>query len=273
MGEQPAGVACKLGRDDPKYTIGEVVTRRQITPDLWIVRVRPEERIAFSPGQYVTVGLPGSARVVERPYSVVSSPREPELEFFLELVREGQLTPQLYEVPVGGEVYLRRLAKGRFLSDGLDAHPNHFMVATVTGVAPYVSLVREMVAQAREGQHVPGRFVVLQAASLPQELGYFEELSAYSREHDWVRYVPTISRVWEAASWPGERGRAEDVARVYLERYGFTPADTTAYVCGNPEMIKNVKGVLLRAGFPKDSIRMEAWWLPESTERDPLGTY
>ena len=89
--------------------------------------------------------------MVERPYSVASSPDEPELEFFLELVPGGELTPQLYQVPVGGEVYLRRMAKGRFLYDSKGNHPNHFMVATVTGVAPYVSMVREFVARADKG--------------------------------------------------------------------------------------------------------------------------
>lgn len=246
---------------DPKFVRGQVVTRREITSDLWIVRVRPAEQIAFVAGQYVTVGLPGSPRMVERPYSVASSPREPELEFFLELVPGGELTPQLYDVPVGGQVYLRRLAKGRFLYVSRKSHPNHFMVATVTGVAPYVSILRELVARADAGEQVLDRIVVLQAASLPEELGYFDELSAYSRKHAWLSYVPTISRIWESPGWPGERGRAEDVTREYLDRFGFTPNDTTAYVCGHPAMVENVKGVLRRAGFPKESLREEVYWV------------
>ena len=248
---------------DAKYMSGHVVARNEINPELWIIRVRPAVGLRFLPGQYATVGLRWGARMVERPYSVASSPNEPELEFFLELVPGGELTPQLYQVPVGGEVLLRRMAKGRFLYDSKSNHPNHFMVATVTGVAPFVSMVREFVARAHKGESVLNRIVVLQAASLPQELGYSDELSAYSREHDWLHYLPTFSRIWETPAWPGERGRAEDVTRMYLERYGFTSADTTTYVCGNPEMIENVKGVLRRAGFPKDSIREEVYWLSQ----------
>jgi ferredoxin--NADP+ reductase len=245
---------------DAKYMRGHVTARSEISPELWIVRVRPAEVLAFLPGQYVTVGLSGGARMVERPYSVASSPNEPELEFFLELVPGGELTPQLYQVPVGGEVYLRRTAKGRFLYDSKSNHPNHFMVATTTGVTPFVSMVREAVARAQKGEPVLNRIVVLQAASLPQELGYFDELSAYSREHGWLFYVPTISRIWESPEWRGERGRAEDVTREYLDRLGFTPADTTVYVCGNPDMVENTKGVLGRAGFPRESVKDEAYW-------------
>jgi ferredoxin/flavodoxin---NADP+ reductase len=246
---------------DAKYMSGHVAARSEISPELWIVRVRPAEGLAFISGQYVTVGLPGNARMVERAYSVASSPDEPELEFFLELVPGGELTPQLYQVPVGGEVYLRRMAKGRFLYDSKSNHPNHFMVATVTGVAPYVSMVREFVARAHKGDPVLNRIVVLQAASLPQELGYLDELTAYSREHGWLLYVPTISRIWESPEWRGERGRAEDVTRKYLDRLGFTPADTTVYVCGNPDMVENTKGVLRRAGFPKESVKEEIYWV------------
>jgi ferredoxin--NADP+ reductase len=56
-------------------------------------------------------------------------------------------------------------------------------------------------------------------------------------------------------------GRVEDLTRKYLDAFGFTRADTTAYVCGNPAMIENVKGVLKRAGFPKESVKEEVYWV------------
>jgi ferredoxin--NADP+ reductase len=249
-----------LTLDAAKYVLGHVVQRRELTPELWIIRVRPAEKIVFQPGQYVTVGLPGPTRMVERPYSVVSSPEEEELEFFLELVPEGQLTPQLYRVPVGGEVFLRRAAKGRFLLDTTSGHPNHFLVATVTGVAPYVSMVRHRAVVGGPPQH---QLAILQGASVSVELGYREELERLEATHDWLRYIPTISRPWLEASWRGERGRVEDVARKYLDAFDFGPENTTAYVCGNPNMIENMKGLLKRAGFPKESIKEEVYWHAE----------
>ena len=128
--------------------------------------------------------------MVERPYSVVSSPHEPELEFFLELVPTGELTPQLYQVPVGGEVQLRRLAKGRFLYDLKSGHPNHFMVATVTGIAPYLSMLRDLVARAAQGEKILHRIVILQGASQSHELGYRDELARYAGMHEWFRLHP-----------------------------------------------------------------------------------
>jgi ferredoxin--NADP+ reductase len=243
-----------------------VTARRDVSADLWIVRVRPAERIAFLPGQYVTVGLPDGERLVERPYSVASSPRDPELEFFLELVPGGHLSPHLYHSPVGSCVQVRKLAKGRFLFDGPSGRPNHFQVATVTGVAPFLSVIREMAERHEEGARIGHRIVLLHAASVSRELGYCDELSGYARRYDWFRYIPTISRPGLDSSWRGEIGRAEDVIRKHLALLGFTAADTTAYACGNPHMIENAKGVFQRAAFPAESFKQEAYWVVQKGE-------
>lgn len=251
---------------DSKHVEAVVTARRDVSADLWIVRVRPDERIPFQPGQYVTVGLPDGARLVERPYSVASSPRDAEIEFFLELVPGGHLSPHLYEAPVGSRVMMRKLAKGWFLFDDASGRPNHFQVATVTGVAPFLSVVREMAARHEEGARIAWRVVLLHAASVSRELGYCEELSGYARRYDWFRYIPTVSRPWLDASWRGEAGRAEDVIRKHLALLGFTAADTTAYACGNPHMIENAKGVFERAGFPAESFKQEIYWVAQKGE-------
>jgi len=240
---------------------GVVLSRREVSPELWVVRLLPEERLAFLPGQYITIGLPDGRRTIERPYSVASSPRERELEFFVELVHEGELTPQLYDVRVGGEVLLRRLAKGRFVFDYQGGRLNHFMVATVTGVAPFLSILRDFVAAQAAGQRIVHRLALLQAASLAAGFGYLEELSGYARENPWFRYVPTVSRIWSDTAWTGEVGRAEDVLRKHLDALGWTAADTTVYFCGNPTMIQNAKGILHRAGFSKESVKEEQYWV------------
>jgi ferredoxin--NADP+ reductase len=242
----------------PKHLTGVVTERRDITSDLWIVRVRPETRISFLPGQYITIGLPAGERLVERPYSVASAPQEPELEFFLEVVRSGKLSPHLYEVPVGGEVYVRPAAKGRFTFDDQSGNRNHFMAATVTGVAPFLSMVRHLTFL--EPDSARCRIVILQAASISAELGYQDELVRRADQHRWFEYIPTISRVWLDAGWEGERGRVEDVARKHLDLLGFAASSTTVYLCGNPHMIRNMERLLGRAGFQKERIRKEIYW-------------
>jgi ferredoxin--NADP+ reductase len=235
-----------------------VTERRDITPTLWVVRVRPEETVVFTPGQYVTVALPMGEKLVERPYSVASAPHERELEFFLEVVPGGKLSPHLYDVPTGGEVYVRPTAKGRFT---LAAETrSHFMAATVTGVAPFVSMVRSLAALEAQGIVMPSRITILHAASNSEELAYDRDLQSYASLHNWFHYVPTLSRIWTDPEWRGERGRIEDVIRKYLDAPEFARQATTVYLCGNPQMITNAEGILERAGYAKTNIRKENYW-------------
>lgn len=244
----------------PAHMRATLTCRREITADLCILRIRPEEPLAFQPGQYVTVGLPDGERLIERPYSVASAPHEPELEFFLERIPGGRLSPQLCDLEPGSVVYLRRQAKGLLLLDRASGRPCHFMVATVTGVAPFLSILRHLARAAESGEAVACRILLLHAASVPAEFGYYDELSSLAARFPWFDYFPTVSRPWLCPDWQGERGRAEDVARKYLDLAHCRPDNTVAYLCGNPNMIVNLEGLLLRAGFPPDSIRREMYW-------------
>jgi ferredoxin--NADP+ reductase len=243
-----------------KHLKATVTRRVEITSHLWIVRVRPDVKVSFLPGQYFTIGLPTESKLIERPYSVASSPGDPELEFFLQVVPEGKLSPQLHEIPVGGEVYLRPAAKGRFTFDEQSGRLNHFMVATVTGLAPYLSIVRHLISREKSGEPMPYRIAILHSASTSAELAYDEELAGYAGQKAWLEYIPTISRIWVDQGWQGERGRVEDVARKHLDSLGFDASSTTVYLCGNPNMIRIMDGILERSGFEKGSVKRELYW-------------
>lgn len=204
--------------------------------------------------------------MVERPYSIVSSPREPELEFFLQLVPGGELTRRLYALHPGDPVYVRRAAKGIFRLDETSGRRKHFMVATVTGVAPFVSMVRTLRADEIAGTQAAAshQVVLLHGASYAGELGYDGELSLLERQAGWFHYAPVISRPGEDPGWPGERGRLPGLLPRYLARYGCDPAETTVYLCGNPRMIRAAKNVVSEIGFQPDAIREERFWVEES---------
>jgi len=246
-----------------KYQKARVVWRKDYAPDLWSIRLRPEERLEFKPGQYATLGLEDGVRVHERAYSIVSSPHEDEIEFFLELVPNGELSPPLHEIREGYTLLMRRQAKGIFVLDDKSGHQHHCLICTVTGVAPYVSMVRTLAREAKLGKPPDVRLVMIHAASRSWEFAYREELEAASRPSAWFSYIPTVSRPWEDPAWKGELGRAEDVLRKYLDTLGLEPSNTTAYLCGNPMMIENANGILARRGFSKEFIRQELYWIPK----------
>lgn len=258
-----------MGVISEKYQRVTIVARKDYAEGLWSIRVRPDAALTFTPGQYATLGIEAENHTLERPYSIVSSPAEEEIEFFLELVPHGGLSPVLHGMTLGDSLLMRRQAKGRFTLDGESSgHRRHLLVCTVTGVAPYVSIVRTLARQEKEGALTPGlRVVVLQAASRSWEFGYREELENLARTTKWLTYIPTISRPWEDPAWRGEVGRVEDTLRKYLDSLELHPADTTVYLCGHPQMILNAKGILERKGFTREFIREELYWPPKKGER------
>ena len=243
----------------------EVTLRREITPDLWVLRLLPEEPLPFQPGQFATLGLPDGTNIVERAYSIASSPAEPELEFFLERVPQGALSQRLHALVAGDRVFVRRVARGRFLLAEDDGPGTHLMIATVTGVAPFVSMLRTLRRDEDSSHRSPGHRVFLaQGASHSREFGYDEEFARFEKETGWFRYVPAVSRPWDDASWGGEKGRLPGLLPKFLEQFGIDAARTTAYLCGNPDMISACKGVLEGAGFSKDSLREERYWASDT---------
>lgn len=251
------------------YVCCTVVRRADVTADLAVFRLRTPEPLRFVSGQYVTLALPGATgRPVKRAYSIVSAPHEPELELVIELVEHGELTPLLWPLREGDAIWARKKIVGHFLLDAQRAR--HVMACTVTGIAPFLSMLRSHRRAREAGEAVPHHhFLVLFGASAPVEHGpYRAEIEALARE-GFVVAVPTISRPWLAPDWAGERGRVEDVLRKHLDRLGWTGDDAAGYACGNPDMIENVKGILARAGFAKEHVHEEKYFTSEEHETAP----
>lgn len=249
---------------DDKFYQARITQRADFGPDLWTIRIRPSGEFHYLPGQYATLGLQGAEKRVERPYSIVSSPHEGEIEFFFELVPQGELSPLLYKLQPGAEMLMRKVPKGRFTLDTSRGRSNHLLVSTVTGVAPFVSYVRTLYKDWKDGKFSGEQHLfLLNGASRSWEFGYSEELEKVAREAPWLKYVPTISRPWDDAKWQGETGRVDDLLRKYTDLWGLEGTNSVAYICGHPQMIENGKGILGRIGFTKEVLKEEVYWIPQ----------
>jgi ferredoxin--NADP+ reductase len=249
---------------DSKHYRARVTKRADFAPDLWMIRIDPAAEFRFAPGQYATLGIERDAQRLERPYSIVSSPYEKELEFFLELVPQGDTTPPLYNLQPGDEVLVRKVAKGRFTFDTTQSgRTNHLLVSTVTGVAPFVSFVRTLFKDWQEGRFAGDhKLFLLNGASRSWEFGYREELEDFAKQLPWFRCVFTVSRPGEDDMWKDEVGRVDELIRKYADQWGCTTANSVAYLCGHPEMVEHGKGILKRIGFGKENLKEEAFWVP-----------
>lgn len=257
-----------------KYYRARIVDRRDVSVDLCVLRVDPGGRLEYRAGQYATLGCEREGVRTERAYSMVSSPYEDALEFFVELVPNGGLTPDLFRLQAGDTLLCRKIAKGRFMLDLRSGRTNHLLISTVTGVAPFVSYVRTLYRDWKSGTGpMPGqhKLFCLQGASHGFEFGYREELERYASEAPWLQYVPTVSRPWDNPQWAGETGRVDELLRKYAEAWKLRPGETTAYLCGHPTMIENSRGILHRAGWKKDAVLEEAYFQLAAKEAKASG--
>lgn len=249
---------------EAEFIRATLVERRDTTRDTGVFIFEPERDLEWEAGQYVTIGLTSEAgQLIQRPYSIASASFEKRIELFMELVRRedgGQLTPLLWEMKVGDTCRMRPRIRGKFTFDVESGRRHHFLVGTVTGAAPYISMVRELAHRADERERQGYRLYLLHGASRSKELSYDEELGAIARDAAWFTYVPTISRPWEDPDWTGETGRADDVLRKHLARIDAPVPDITAYLCGHPGMIENAEGMLRRARFEKEQIKTEVYF-------------
>ncbi|MCH8870579.1 MAG: ferredoxin--NADP reductase [Chloroflexi bacterium] len=246
-------MATASTRTQPKIGGTKVLRRRELTPDHWLMWLEKPEGYSYKPGQYCTIGLEG----IERAYSISSAPHEDAIELFIELVpyeEGGHLTPLLYELKPGDTVSIRPRAKGIFTFK--PEFKNQLLVATVTGVVPYMSYIRDYLKSLHSGHH----FYVLEGASYHDEFGYDDELKRYAAEYpDVVTFIPTVSRPDEPrnSGWEGETGRVNAVVEKYIEKFGLKPEDTLVYACGHPGMIEDVKAQVTAKGF---AFEEERFW-------------
>jgi len=219
----------------------QVLERRELAPDLLIFKLSRPAGFGFTPGASVKIELGG----ISRRYSLVSAPHEPFLELFIELIPNGSMSSRWRSVAQGDVVALHSPKAGLTLN--ANAH-NHMLIATVTGVNPFVSMVREAVHKGEAQQ----RFVLLHGASFASELGYGSELASIAAaKPQLLTYVPAVSRpdVIENSEWKGAQGRVGTHVEALLGERGWTSRDTCLYACGNPDMVDDIERTWRARGF------------------------
>jgi ferredoxin/flavodoxin---NADP+ reductase len=207
----------------------------------------------------MNLGLYVAGEFVSRSYSLASAPGE-KLEVLLARVGEGALTPALFDLREGSKVVLDPKPQGFFTFDYVPAHRELWLLATGTGLGPFLSMLRSGEAFARAE-----RVILVHGARGPSELAHRPELEALAGAR--FRYVPVLSREFEAGHLQGRVTQA--LASGQLEAAAQTPISAeTAHVmlCGNPAMIDEAIALLGERGLRRHrqrspgQITTEKYW-------------
>ncbi len=218
------------------------------------------EPTPFEAGQYMTIGVMVEGKIVQRPYSVASAPAvagSDGYEFYVRLVEGGTFTPLLWRLPIGHA--MRMIGpKGKFMLQP-DDERTHIFISSGTGNAPFVAMMRQLLIDGR-----PRPVVFLNGVSYADELGYRAILDDWEASGDLPGHLRP-DRL--AAGRPAQRG-LDGPNRAASRRSsgpsstssGSTPANSIAYICGNPDMILAAEATLLERGYAEDQVHKELYW-------------
>jgi ferredoxin--NADP+ reductase len=201
----------------------------------------------FVPGQYARLGLPDGESLIWRAYSLTSTPGDDTLEFYGIVVEGGQFTSRLDQLQVGDPIWLDRqvfgfMTESRF-SDGDDL----WMLATGTGVGPFISILRDKTAWQR-WRHM----VLVHCVRHADELAYADELTALAAagEPGKLRLLQLVTRQAGSSHLQGrittllQDGGLEQAAGLPLNA-----EQSRVMLCGNPAMIEETRKLLHERGM------------------------
>jgi len=202
---------------------------------------RPEG-FEFKNGEFVMLGLRPDGKLIPRAYSIVSTNQDDHLEFLSIQVPDGPLTSRLAHVNEGNSIWINTKTTGSLTLDHVQPGRHLYMLATGTGLAPFISLIR-----AGEVFQTYERIVLVHTVRKEQGLAYREELTL--RNGDDFLYVPTVTREpFETTERGADLFRSGKLANK-LDLPTPDPEHDRVMLCGNPNMNKEMTEYLKQTGW------------------------
>ena len=219
---------------------------------LFSFRTTRDDGLRFINGQFVMLGLEHEGRPLTRAYSIASANHDEFLEFFSIKVPNGPLTSKLQHLSVGDPVVVSRKPTGTLVLRDLKAGKTLYMLATGTGLAPFLSLIQDPESYERFD-----KVVLVHGVRTVSELAYRDFITSELPNHEYfadlVRdkliYYPTVTR--EPFHHQGRITDLVNSGKLFAD-IGLPPFDPNtdrAMICGSPHMIADCCELLDARGF------------------------
>ncbi|WP_260292805.1 ferredoxin--NADP reductase [Sedimenticola hydrogenitrophicus] len=219
---------------------------------LFSFKTSRNDAFRFHNGHFTMIGIEVEGRPLMRAYSIASANYEDELEFFSIKVPDGPLTSRLQKIQAGDELLLSKKPTGTLIADHLLPGKRLYLLATGTGLAPFLSIIKDPDIYERYD-----KVILTHGVRYVSELAYrkmiIEELPQNEYFGDLVRekliYYPTVTR----EPFPNQ-GRLTDLMESgkLFEDIGlpaFDRENDRFMVCGSPGMLRDTCAILQRRGF------------------------
>jgi len=222
------------------------------TDKLFTFTTTRDPALRFSNGHFTMIGLRINGKPLLRAYSIVSANYEEHLEFLSIKVPDGPLTSQLQHMKVGDTIIVGKKPTGTLLIDYLNPGKRLYMLSTGTGMAPFMSIIRDPETYERFEQ-----VILVHGVRNKDELAYHDLVTEHLPAHEFLgemvssklRYYPTVTR--EAYKNMGRVTTLMESGKLFTD-LGVPPIDPTVdrvMICGSPGMLRDIKHMLEGKGF------------------------
>ena len=229
-----------------KYSL-KIVKKEMLTEDIMMMHLERPAELEYKAGQFVQFIVPHGEKIAKRSYSVCSVASDGHLEFCIKILPEemnGAASLHLPTLALGDEIEIFG-PLGRFVVE--DQKRNYF-IATGTGIAPIMGMLRE---ELENKQNIGFQKLILGVRE-QKDLFWVDRLERLANEYENFSYLVTLSRPKENMPWNGLVGRVTD----YVKDEDISVFDKF-YICGNGEMVKDMRTILIEKGVDAKNIHFE----------------
>jgi ferredoxin--NADP+ reductase len=222
------------------------------TDRLFTFTTTRDPALRFSNGHFTMIGLRVEGKPILRAYSIVSANYEEHLEFLSIKVPEGPLTSRLQHIQVGDTIIVGRKPTGTLLIDYLLPGRRLYLLSTGTGLAPFMSIIRDPETYEKFEQ-----VVLVHGVRQVDELAYHDVLMEHLPNHEFLgemvtsklRYYPTVTR--EPYKNMGRITELIGSGKLFadLGTPPLDPKEDRVMICGSPAMLRDLKRMLEEHSF------------------------
>lgn len=229
-----------------------VLTVHHWTDRLFSFTTTRDPALRFSNGHFTMIGLKVDGKPLLRAYSIVSANYEEHLEFLSIKVPDGPLTSRLQHIQVGDSIIVGKKPTGTLLIDYLLPAKRLYLMSTGTGLAPFLSVIRDPETYEKFEQ-----VILIHGVRQVAELAYHDYITKELPQHEFLgelitkqlKYYPTVTR--EPFRNQGRMPDLIDSGKLAadLGLPELNPLEDRVMLCGSPEMLADLKQMLEKRDF------------------------